>query len=262
MKLRADKLLQQLGYFESRKKAQVAIEKKLVRFVDQRGTHVVSKASDEIDKDKVIKWLISEHPELQFVSRAGYKLQGALDRLQLNVRGLYVLDIGISTGGFTDCLLKNQSLLVVGVDVGREQLHHSLRHHPNLLWYDKINAKEPLPEFILEDFRAKSDKKHFDFIVADVSFISLEAVVLPQLQYLKPGGRVLMLFKPQFEVGRNRIGKKGLVAKEDGLIVLKKAVNTFNNSGLEILDHFPAVIEGEDGNQEYFIFAHSKPSCS
>jgi len=257
MKDRADKLLHQQGVFESRKKAQVAIEKGLVFHVRGAGESRVEKVSQHIEWRDGDRWRVEADAEFAYVSRAGAKLAGALEHFHVEVRDKICLDVGLSTGGFADCLLKRGARWVLGVDVGTEQLHPSLRENPQLFAFDKINAREPLPSAVLTGFETRTGAQKFDLMVVDVSFISLLKVLEPQRRLLSPGGQILLLFKPQFEVGREFIGKKGLVDPDEGLRVLEKTVKTIQNLSLQVTGTAESILKGEDGNQEYFIHARA-----
>lgn len=250
--MRVDQLLHQLGHFESRKKAQVAIQKNLVQL--RRGGRLIAikKSSEDFSAEPGDEWLIASDPEFQYVSRAGVKLAGALDFFNKSVSGLTCLDMGLSTGGFTDCLLQRGASLVVGVDVGQGQLHPRLQMEPRLKSFDKINGREPLPLEV-----SKHAPSGFDFMVVDVSFISLLKVLAPQRPLLKPGAEVLALVKPQFEVGPALLSKKGVVARDEGLLVLQKTVKNVEVLGFQLLGTHESTLAGEDGNQEFFIYCRN-----
>jgi 23S rRNA (cytidine1920-2'-O)/16S rRNA (cytidine1409-2'-O)-methyltransferase len=255
--MRIDKLLFHRGLFESRKKAQVAVQKGLVSLRRNGMVYKVKKVSEDFEEQVGDEWLVEQDDEFKYVSRSGQKLEGALFEFKKSVRDLVCLDIGISTGGFSDCLLSHGAAFVLGVDVGHDQLHQRLREHPQLRFFDKINARELLS---VEVSRVLPGP--LDFIVADVSFISVLKVIVPQLPLLKAGGEILLLLKPQFEVGRGQLGKKGIVARPDGLIVLGKTVTLLESLGLQILGTSESILAGEDGNQEFFIYCSNRPSDS
>lgn len=257
MKERADKILQSQGIFESRKKAQVAIDKGLVYLCRDGQRQKILKSSELIDWRETDAWHVERDIEFDYVSRAGAKIQGALDYFSIAVAGKICLDVGLSTGGFTDCLLQRGARWVVGVDVGEGQLHHRLRAHPQLLSFEKINARETLPKSVMSLFLARTGAQKFDLMVFDVSFISVMKVLIPQLPYLATGGEILVLFKPQFEVGQEFIQKKGIVASDEGLRVLQKTVKTIQDLSLSVIGVTESVLKGEDGNQEHFIYIRS-----
>jgi len=172
------------------------------------------------------------------------------------VANLQVLDVGISTGGFSDCLLQKGAAQILGVDVGHGQLHSSLVHHPRLKHLEGLNAREidQNPEV-----KALMPEGGFDLIVMDVSFISISLIIPKLSPLLKAGGHLLSLVKPQFEVGHKGLGKGGLV-KDPGLysVVEDKVRSLCQSSGMSVKDYFNSPIEGKDGNREFFIFAQKK----
>jgi 23S rRNA (cytidine1920-2'-O)/16S rRNA (cytidine1409-2'-O)-methyltransferase len=251
---RADKVLVELGLFESRKKAQVAVEKGLVSLIRNGETIPILKVSQEIEPQANDQWTIDANLELEYVSRSGAKLHEALEFWRISPKGCSVLDIGQSTGGFTECLLRHGAEFVVGLDVGKDQLHPRLREHPQVLSIEKINARNAIPDETLEAIQRAVDSLPFDMIVCDVSFISAQTVMLAQWDLLKAGGQALVLFKPQYEVGRGVHGKKGTIPDEEGLRVLEKTVKILSEQGKKVLGTLKAKVRGEDGNQEYFIY--------
>lgn len=250
--MRVDQLLHQLGHFESRKKAQVAIQKNIVQLRRDGRLIAIKKSSEEFTAEPGDEWVIAADPEFQYVSRAGVKLAGALDFFKKDVSGLICLDMGLSTGGFTDCLLQRGASQIVGVDVGQGQLHPRLQTEARLRAFDKMNGREQLPEEV-----AQLAPKGFDLMVVDVSFISLLKVLAPQRPLLKAGAEVLALVKPQFEVGPTQLSKKGIVARDEGLLVLQKTVKNVEILGFQILGTHESTLAGEDGNQEFFIYCRN-----
>lgn len=262
MKDRADKLLHQSGLFDSRKKAQVAIEKGLVSRVSAQGAiKKITKPSEIIEWSEGDQWQVVADAEFAFVSRSGAKLQAALKHFQVSAKNKVCLDVGLSTGGFSQCLLEDGARLVVGVDVGTGQLHPSLQDEERLISIEKFNAREPLPRDLVARVEGRTGNSLFDLMVFDVSFISVLKVIEPQLSFLRTGGELVILVKPQFEVGREHIQKKGLVAAAEGLRVLEKTVKTIQDlpskMPLSVIGTVEASPKGEDGNQEYFIYARS-----
>ena len=181
---------------------------------------------------------------LKYVARSGLKLEHAIKTLGISPKGKKVLDVGLSTGGFAHCLLEHGALGVVGVDVGTNQLHPQLRNHPNLVFFEGVNARYLRTEL------NPSYKNHFSLVTVDISFISLEHV-LPEIPYfLNPEGEFLLLVKPQFEQGRApRISFKDIKDKVTG-------------QGRFLGMYVEAYIEsqplGRDGNQEFFAYGHLK----
>ena len=239
--LRADQLLVERGLAPSRTVAQRLIESGRVSWTDGPITKAslilpltaeLAVASDEADC---------------YVGRGGIKLAGALAHTKLDVRGKACLDVGQSTGGFTDCLLQAGAATVVGVDVGHGQLHPKLASDPRVTSIEGVNARELKKSAVAT--------RHYDLIVADLSFISL-TLVLPQLPaLLAEGGDMLLLVKPQFEVGPTHVGKGGIV-RDASLYpqVEAKLRQAAEAAGLRVVDYFDSPIAGTDGNREFFIW--------
>jgi 23S rRNA (cytidine1920-2'-O)/16S rRNA (cytidine1409-2'-O)-methyltransferase len=188
----------------------------------------------------------------RYVSRGGFKLEGALKGFELDVTGLRCLDVGASTGGFTDCLLQHGAREVVAVDVGHGQLHWKLRQDKRVRVYEGVNAR---------DLSCLTDEKlePFDLAVADVSFISLRLVLPPAFDLLGYGGRVCALIKPQFEAGREEVGKGGIV--RDTAVREKVVRNLVAWSGdfpVESKGVIPSPIAGRDGNEEFLWLLQKK----
>lgn len=237
---RADALLVARGLAPSRTAAQRLIE---AGRVFAAGV-VVSKPAQELPEGVELR--IEEDAADRYVSRGGIKLAGALAHAGLEVAGRRCLDVGQSTGGFTDCLLANGAAHVVGVDVGHDQLHPRLAGDDRVETHEGINARS-LQESALAG-------RLFDLIVADVSFISL-TLVLPQLPiFLAAGGDMLLLVKPQFEVGPAGIGKGGIVRDEALYAEVEAKLRACcGESHLTVRDWFDSPITGTDGNREFFL---------
>jgi 23S rRNA (cytidine1920-2'-O)/16S rRNA (cytidine1409-2'-O)-methyltransferase len=180
----------------------------------------------------------------RYVSRGGHKLEGALTGFSLEVKGLRCLDVGVSTGGFSDCLLQHGAREVVGVDVGKGQLHWKLRNDPRVILHEGVNAR---------DLSCLANgPRDFDLVVADVSFISLRLVLPPAFDLLHSGGRVVALIKPQFEAGRAEVGKGGIV--RDAAVrqrVVDGLVGWVADFPLRSLGVIPSPLPGRDGNEEF-----------
>jgi len=189
------------------------------------------------------------------VSRGGLKLEGALRHTGLDVTGAVCLDVGQSTGGFTDCLLQHGASLVVGVDVGQGQLHERLRIDPRVLAIEQCNARELSAERLVTAGGPQAAGP-FDCVVGDLSFISQTLVWPALLPLLKPNGHLLMLVKPQFELQPEHIGKGGLV-KDVALYarVEQRIAQACQGNGLTQRDYFESTITGGDGNREFFVWA-------
>lgn len=253
--MRLDLYLVQKKLASSRSHAQELIHAGQVYTLKNSQKVILKKPNHTVDEngDQVF---VEEGPANRFVSRGGLKLEGALTHCQFSVRGLKVLDVGISTGGFSDCLLQSGAESVLGVDVGHGQLHSSLVAHPRLRHIEGLNAREIDQE---PQVRALMPSEGFDLIVMDVSFISISLIIPKLTALLKPGAFLLSLVKPQFEVGPEGLGKGGLV-KDPGLysVVEDKVRNLCQSSGMSVKDYFNSPIEGKDGNREFFIFAQKK----
>lgn len=242
-------ILVERGLAASRTQARRLIEGGAVLIKNGFQWQVISKASQKLDPDWPIK-IDPQHREAAYVSRGGIKLAGALEQSRIDPFGWVVLDVGQSTGGFTDCLLQAGAHQVVGVDVGHDQLAPRLRDHPNVVCYEGVNARA-LPNELLQHTEGG-----FDLVVMDVSFIS-QTLILPGLaKMLKPGGYVLSLVKPQFEVGHTGIGKGGIVRNEKLYEGVEQTLRRCcAELGLSVRAYFPSSITGGDGNREFFICA-------
>ena len=239
---RIDVLMVERGLAPTREKAQALLMAGSVtvdgRAVSKPGTAVAAEAGVDV------------RAPLQYVGRGGDKMAGALDALGLDPAGAVVLDVGASTGGFTDCLLQRGAARVYDIDVGRGQLAHKLLIDPRVDSYEGVNARHdfPLPEPV-------------DMAVADVSFISLR-LVLPQMAaHLRPGGRMLVLVKPQFEAERGAVGRGGIV--RDGrthATVLGDFVQWAIGQGHRLRGVTPSPITGTEGNREFFVLLEAGES--
>jgi 23S rRNA (cytidine1920-2'-O)/16S rRNA (cytidine1409-2'-O)-methyltransferase len=185
-------------------------------------------------------------PPPPYVSRGGLKLAAALDHFHLEVSGLLALDVGISTGGFTDCLLQRGVKHVYGVDVGYGQLAWQLRQDPRVTLWERTNIRHLTPEAI---------PLRFDLAVVDVSFISLKLVLPAVLPLLQPGAILIALIKPQFEVGKGKVGKGGVVRDEGLRQEVVRDIQTLAQSlGLAVHGVLPSPILGPKGNQEFLLY--------
>jgi len=184
---------------------------------------------------------------LKYVSRGGLKLEAALKEFGIDPTGETAVDIGASTGGFTDCLLRSGAAKVYAIDVGYGQLDWKLRQDPRVVVREKLNARYIKPEDTGEPA---------DIVVIDVSFISLTMIIPPALALLKPGGVLLALIKPQFEVGKGEVGKGGIVRDESKhREVVDKITEFVKSLGIGVLGVIPSPIEGAEGNKEFLLAA-------
>lgn len=253
MKKRIDSALVEWGFFESRNKAQSAIEEGLIFFKNQK----ISKSNQEIEFSEESKNQITVESgqSNKYVSRGGIKMEGALSKVNLNVKGLRVLDVGISTGGFSDCLLQNGAREIVGIDVGHKQIHPSLLENKNLYVYEGAHAKN----LSLDFFKKEGLGHEFDLIVCDVSFISIKNILSYVAPFLKTEAYALFLVKPQFELAKEDLGKGGVVKDNSHFQKVEKLIRSlFEESNFMVLDYFSSPITGSDGNQEFFIYAQKK----
>jgi 23S rRNA (cytidine1920-2'-O)/16S rRNA (cytidine1409-2'-O)-methyltransferase len=236
-KVRLDQLLFGRGLFSSREQARRAILAGHVTVA----TRVVDKPSEVLDEATEV----TVKPSRKYVGRGALKLESALDHFDIDPKGKTVLDIGASTGGFTDCMLQRGADKVYAVDVGYGQLDWKLRNHARVIVLEKINARFLTREQVRE---------LVDICVIDVSFISLTLILPSALDLVKPDGVTLALIKPQFELQRSDVGKGGVV--RDPHLHQKaqdKIVAFVNDLGQGVVGTAPSSITGTDGNQEFFV---------
>lgn len=236
--MRLDVKLSQL-YDISRQKAQDALKQKRVLINGK----IVSKSSTEINDNDVIE-MVSLNKE--FVSRAGYKLEEIIEKYQVDISGLNCIDIGASTGGFTDCLLQRNARSVTVVDVGTMQLHPSLRDDPRVVVMENTNARY----LNVEQF-----ENLFDVLVIDVSFISIRLLIENLIELVKVQGKLFILVKPQFEVGEKYLNKHGIVSDEKQVTrILNEFRVLFKQMNISIVDCLKTSVIGREGNQEYIFY--------
>ncbi|MBE0656874.1 MAG: TlyA family RNA methyltransferase [Bryobacteraceae bacterium] len=242
---RLDQLLLDRGMVESREKAKALILAGQVLVAGQR----VDKAGAPVAGDAAVELL----QQLPYVSRGGYKLAGALDGFGIDVAGLVCVDIGASTGGFTDCLLQRGALRVHAVDVGRGQLHWKLRTDPRVVLHENVNARYLEPSLIGEPAA---------FACCDVSFISATLIIPVIARLLAPPRRMVVLVKPQFEARREDVGKGGIVRDE----AVRQAACTRVQSAATTLGFETRLIcspiAGAEGNREYLLYGFDPDSRS
>jgi 23S rRNA (cytidine1920-2'-O)/16S rRNA (cytidine1409-2'-O)-methyltransferase len=238
MKQRLDRLLVERGLAESREKAQALILAGEVMVNGQKGL----KPGQSIDASSNIQ--VTAAPP--YVGRGGFKLAGALDTFGIDVAGQVALDVGSSTGGFTDCLLQRGALRVHAVDVGAGQLDWKLRQDPRVVVHERINARYLRYEDIGEPV---------DFAACDVSFISVTLILPAIIPLLRPDARMVILVKPQFEVGKGEVGKGGIVRRPD----LHEQVCTRVSEAVRALGFETSIMDspilGTEGNKEFLLYA-------
>ena len=235
-KLRLDQLLVRKGLFASREQARRAIMAGDVMV----GTRIAPKPSELLEEHAAI----TVKPTRKYVGRGALKLEAALDHFQIDLRRKTALDIGASTGGFTDCMLQRGAEKVYAVDVGHGQLDWKLRNDPRVIVLEKVNARflshEHIPEVV-------------DLCVIDVSFISLTLILPNAFDLIAPAGMILALIKPQFELQRSEVGRGGII-RDPGLHrnAQDKIVAFVTHLGHVVTGIVPSAITGADGNQEFF----------
>jgi 23S rRNA (cytidine1920-2'-O)/16S rRNA (cytidine1409-2'-O)-methyltransferase len=246
-KQRLDELLVARGLAESRAQAKALIMSGRVL----HGTERLEKPGKDVPVD--LELTVEQPP--RFVSRGGEKLAGAIERFSLDLRGAHILDVGASTGGFTDCSLQAGAADVVCVDVGRAQLHARLRADPRVTNLEKINARflraEELPRPV------------YDAIVMDLSFISLTAVLPAVWTVLRPGGTLVALVKPQFEAGKAEVDKgRGVIRDplvQDAALARVRDFALGSLTGAELVGTMDSPITGTDGNREFLLCLRRRP---
>jgi 23S rRNA (cytidine1920-2'-O)/16S rRNA (cytidine1409-2'-O)-methyltransferase len=248
--MRADRLLVARGLAASRERARELIEAGAVSAGSGARRQVLHKPSTELDDDVPLE--VAAGALLRYVSRGGLKLAGALERTGLDVRGFACLDIGQSTGGFTDCLLQAGARRVVGVDVGHGQLHPRLRDDPRVQAFEGVNVRA------LDAARlgAAWVAPGLDLVVADLSFISLAHALAPAFALARTGAHLVALVKPQFELGPGGVDRRGIVRDAARYDTVQAALRrAATDTRWNVDDWFESPIRGGDGNREFFLYA-------
>ena len=239
MKERIDKLLVDRGLVASREKARALVLAGQVLANEQR----IDKPGQTVDADAALR-IKGETP--RYVGRGGLKMEAALDAFGIDPAGETWIDVGASTGGFTDCLLQRGAASVWAVDVGHNQLDYRLRTDPRVVVREGVNARELTPEAF---------PLRFDGAVVDVSFISLKLILEPVVTVLRPGARIVALVKPQFEVGRGEVGKGGIVRDDAQRERARDAVLAHAESiGLTVRGAIECPLPGAEGNREFLVW--------
>ncbi|MDQ6765616.1 MAG: TlyA family RNA methyltransferase [Verrucomicrobiota bacterium] len=238
---RLDIVLVEKGLFASREQAQRAVMAGEVRLADR----VLNKSSILVDHSADLE--VAAPPK--FVGRGGLKLQGALDHFRVNPAGMAALDIGASTGGFTDCLLQRGAAKVYAIDVGHGQIAWKIRNDPRVVVRENLNAR----------YLTRADiPEPIDLCVIDVSFISLTLILPNAFELLTPSGVILALIKPQFELQPHDVGRGGIVSDPSLHEKAKAKIESFILAhGKSVTGIAPAAITGTDGNQEFFVCARN-----
>ena len=238
-KCRADVLLVERGLAPSRERARALVLAGKVFSGDRR----IDKAGDQLAVDAPLALRGVDHG---FVSRGGVKLAGALDAFALTPSDVVAADFGASTGGFTDCLLSRGAVRVYAIDVGYGQLHDRLRRDSRVVVMERTNARHMV---------AGSLPEALDWVVIDASFIGLGKLLPAAHALLRPGGQVIALIKPQFEVGKGQVGKRGVVRDVQARAqAIERALQEASSLGFEVQAQADAVIAGPEGNLEHFVW--------
>jgi 23S rRNA (cytidine1920-2'-O)/16S rRNA (cytidine1409-2'-O)-methyltransferase len=246
--MRADQLLVAQGLAPTRSVAQRLISHGAAEWASPTGWTVLKKAGEDLPDTAQLR--VTDDAELRYVSRGGLKLEGALKHVGVDVGAHTVLDVGQSTGGFTDCLLTQGARHVVGVDVGHGQLHARLQADARVTALEGVHVRE------LAVLRAHVPTGGFPLIVGDLSFISMVGSLPELLPWLEAHGHLLLLIKPQFELGPQALDKRGLVKDEADYPRLEARVRLACTAlSLKVLDYFDSPITGGDGNREFFLHA-------
>lgn len=234
-KTRADIVLVEAGLAPTRSQAALLIEEGVVYYQNQK----VEKASQSVSAEG-----LEVRKEVLYVSRGAHKIERALERFNVDVKDKLIADVGASTGGFTDFVLRAGAKKVICLDVGHDQLAPSLRQDPRVENHEGVNIKFPF---------AISEK--VDVAVVDLSFISLKLVLKNIFDLVKPGGRIVALVKPQFEVGRDGLDKNGIVKSEGHrLVMLSELKSWCQKEGMPVSGQCESPILGKSGNKEYFFY--------
>lgn len=232
---RADKVLVEAKLTSTRSQAALLIEEGVVFYQNKK----VEKASQQVTSEG-----LEVRKDVQYVSRGAHKIEGALARFQVDVKGLVVADVGASTGGFTDYVLRTGATKVFCLDVGHDQLAQSLREDPRVENHEGVNIKFPF------DISEK-----VDLAVVDLSFISIKLVLKNIFDLVKPKGKIVALIKPQFEVGQSGLDSNGIVKSEGHrLVMLHELKEWMKAQGFVLVDQCESPILGKNGNKEYFFY--------
>ncbi|MGR2738921.1 TlyA family RNA methyltransferase [Billgrantia sp. Q4P2] len=249
---RLDQLLVSKGLARSRTRAQRLIRHGRVSLMDTG--RVLGKPGEKLPEET--RLVVTEDPEERYVSRAGLKLEALIEALEFELKENLVLDVGQSTGGFTDCALAFGARHVIGVEVGHGQLDAELRGDPRVTCLEGLNARAMVDEPRLHEALATQGAEAPDTAVMDVSFIS-QTLILPQIAaLLRPGGELLSLVKPQFEVGPGGVNSRGIVSDPAQYAKVETAIRACcSEQGLDIRHWQESPIAGGDGNREFLLYA-------
>ena len=235
MKDRVDKVLVEAKLTSTRSQALLLIEEGVVFYQNKK----VEKASQQVTSEG-----LEVRKDVQYVSRGAHKIEGALARFQVEVKDIIVADVGASTGGFTDYVLRSGAKRVICLDVGHDQLAESLRSDPRVENHEGVNIKFPF-----------EISEKVDLAVVDLSFISIKLVLKNIFDLVKPTGKIIALIKPQFEVGQSGLDNNGIVKSEGHrLVMLHELKEWCKAQGFVLIDQCESSILGKNGNKEYFFY--------
>lgn len=247
VRVRIDQLLTDRGLADSRNKAQALVLAGQV-LADERK---IEKPGQQVNPECEIR-ILGEQP--RYVSRAGFKLEGALKEFGIDVKDKTCLDVGASTGGFTDCLLQHGAAKVYAVDVGTNQLHWRIRQDARVVVHEQTNAKDLSQELIPEPI---------DFVCCDVSFISATLVLPPAAPLLALDAEIVVLAKPQFEAGRGEVGKGGIVRSDEiRQAAADKVRRALDALGFRTIQQMDSPLEGAQGNREILLYGSNRELIS
>ncbi len=255
--MRADQLLVVRGLAASRTAAQRLIDTARVHWRGPHGERLVAKSAERLPDTAEL--VVTEDADDRFVSRGGIKLAGALAASGLDVQGRICLDLGQSTGGFSDCLIQAGAAKVVGIEVGHGQLHPRLANDARIVTREGINARALVPADLAEHW----PQGGFACVTGDLSFISLTLILPAAVALMAPNADLLLLVKPQFEVGPQGIKKGGIVRDVSLYVEVEAKIRaSCAANGLHALGWYDSPISGGDGNREFFVHARRAPDAS
>lgn len=248
--MRLDQWLVKTNKVRSRTQAEELIKRGEVQILVNSAWKVVTKPAHKVEDHVLEDHIKIESDISKFVARSGYKLEKALEHLNLMVAGKRCVDVGQSTGGFTQVLIDQEADLVVGLDVGKDQLCSQFKSHLKVKCFENLDIRTAAEH---PELKALAP---FDLAVVDVSFISLTLVLNPILNILRQDAVILALVKPQFELSSSQLDRRGLVKGEDLLLEVEKKIEDFiaEDQRLQILDYFPSALPGKEGNLEFFAY--------
>lgn len=250
-KIRLDARLVEAGLAQSRERARALILAGRVLVAEQK----IDKPGASVADDAVLRILGDEMP---YVSRGGLKLAGALEHWPIAVEGRGCLDVGASTGGFTDCLLQRGAAHVTAVDTGFGQIAMKLRQDPRVRLVERTNARLLAPDELNSDAARMAERAPLTLLVMDVSFISVTLVLPPVLKAAPHLSEAVILVKPQFEAGREHVGKGGIVRDPEAhKIAIERVAECVREAGWLVVETIPSPITGTEGNQEFLLYAKS-----